>query len=37
AFRLVFQSKEKTLTDSEVNSIMDAVYAAAVERQFEVR
>lgn len=37
AFRLVFQSKEKTLTDSEVNDIMDAVYAAVGERGWEVR
>lgn len=36
-FRLVFQSKEKTLTDSEVNSIMDAVYAAVSEQGWEVR
>ncbi len=37
AFRLVFQSKEKTLTDEEVNVIMDAVYAAASGRGWEVR
>ena len=37
AFRLVFQSKEKTLTDSEVNGIMDAIYAAVSERGWEVR
>lgn len=37
AFRLVFQSQEKTLTDSEVNDIMDAVYAAVSERGWETR
>lgn len=37
AFRLVFQSHEKTLTDSEVNEIMDRVYAAVDERGWEVR
>ncbi|MAZ29714.1 hypothetical protein CL655_00310 [bacterium] len=36
-FRLVFQSKEKTLTDSEVNTIMDSVYAAATEKGWETR
>lgn len=37
AFRIVFQSKEKTLTDSEVNDIMDGMYAAVSERGWEVR
>lgn len=37
AFRLVFQSFEKTLTDDEVKPHMDAVYAAVKERGFEVR
>lgn len=37
AFRLVFQSKEKTLTDSEVNAIMDGIYQAVSERGFEAR
>lgn len=37
AFRLVFQSAEKTLTDAEANSIMDAVYAAARAQNWEVR
>jgi phenylalanyl-tRNA synthetase beta chain len=36
-FRLVFQSKEKTLTDEEVNVVMDVVYAAVAERGWEVR
>lgn len=37
AFRLVFLSHEKTLTDSEVNTIMDRITAAASERRWEVR
>lgn len=37
AFRLVFQSYEKTLTDEEVNTIMDGVYTAVSERGWEVR
>lgn len=37
AFRLVFQSSGKTLTDIEVNGIMDAVYAACREAGFETR
>lgn len=37
AFRLVFQSPEKTLTDSEVNEQMDAVYSAVATEGFEVR
>lgn len=37
AFRLVFQSPEKTLTDEEVNKIMDDVYAVAKEEGWEVR
>lgn len=37
AFRLVFQSKEKTLTDEEVHTIMDGVYTAVSEREWEVR
>lgn len=37
AFRLVFQSNEKTLTDSEVNTVMDGVYLAASEREWQVR
>jgi phenylalanyl-tRNA synthetase beta chain len=37
AYRLVFQSKTKTLTDSEVNTIMDRVNQAASERGWEVR
>ncbi len=37
AFRLVFQSFEKTLTDDEVKPHMDAVYAAVAQHGFEVR
>lgn len=37
AFRLVFQSYEKTLTDEEVNGIMESVYAAVAEQGWEVR
>ena len=37
AFRLVFQSKEMTLTDDKVNAIMDEVNAAAEEQGWEVR
>lgn len=37
AFRLVFQSKEKTLDSSEVDALMESVYQAAVKAGFEVR
>lgn len=37
AFRLVFQSFEKTLTDDEVKPHMDAVYAAVAKQGWEVR
>jgi phenylalanyl-tRNA synthetase beta chain len=37
AFRLVFQSYEKTLTDEEVNAVMANVYAAVHEKGWEVR
>lgn len=37
AFRLVFQSIEKTLTDNEVGEVMDVVYAAVKEQGWEVR
>lgn len=37
AFRLVFQSFEKTLTDDEANSAMSAVYESVKERGWEVR
>lgn len=37
AFRLVFQSNEKTLTDEEVNVIMEGVYRAVAQKNWEVR
>ncbi len=37
AFRLVFQSNEKTLTDEVVNVSMEAVYKAVKEKGWEVR
>ncbi len=37
AFRIVFQSMEKTLTDDEVNSIMDEVYKTLSEKGYEIR
>ncbi len=37
AFRVVFQSAEKTLTDEEVNAVMDEVYAAVRDRGWETR
>lgn len=35
--RLVFQSFEKTLTDEEVNPIMDTIYSAMKEKGWEIR
>jgi phenylalanyl-tRNA synthetase beta chain len=37
ALRLVFQSKERTLTDLEVEVFMENVYKVALEQGFEVR
>ncbi len=37
AFRLVFQSNEKTLTDEEVNAVMDTVYKAVAAEKWETR
>ena len=37
AYRLVFQSMERTLKDEEVNKIMDKIYSNIKERGFEVR
>lgn len=37
AFRLIFQSFEKTLTDEEANAIMENIYAAAKRESWEVR
>ncbi len=37
AYRLVFQSYEKTLTDHDIMVIMDAIYAKIKESGFEIR
>lgn len=37
AFRLIYQDKERTLTDEEVNVEADKIYNALKERGFEVR
>lgn len=37
AFRFVFQSFEKTLTDEEINTVMEVVYKAAEKNGWEVR
>ena len=37
AFRLVFQSPDRTLTNEEVNTIMDTVSVKVQERNWEVR
>ncbi|PIQ68374.1 MAG: hypothetical protein COV91_04370 [Candidatus Taylorbacteria bacterium CG11_big_fil_rev_8_21_14_0_20_46_11] len=37
AFRLVFQSPERTLTDEEVNAVMKTVYDAIVQKGWEIR
>lgn len=37
AFRLVFQAADRTLTDAEVNEVMEQVYQAITERGWEVR
>lgn len=37
AFRLVFQSYEKTLTDEEINVLMEGVYKAVTEHNWETR
>jgi phenylalanyl-tRNA synthetase beta subunit len=37
AFRLVFQSYEKTLDGSEVDALMESVYDAAAKAGWEVR
>ncbi len=37
AFRLVFQAMDRTLTDEEVNPLMEAVYAAATAAGWETR
>ena len=37
AFRLIFQSFERTLTDDEVNTVMEALYAELRSKNFEIR
>ncbi len=37
AFRLVFQAMDRTLTDEEVNAVMDGVYQAATNEGWETR
>lgn len=37
AFRLVFESMDRTLTDEEVNAVMDTVNEAVKEKGYEVR
>ncbi|MEK7639467.1 MAG: phenylalanine--tRNA ligase subunit beta [Patescibacteria group bacterium] len=37
AFRLVFQSYERTLTDTEVNAVMEKIYLTVKEKGWEVR
>jgi phenylalanyl-tRNA synthetase beta chain len=37
AFRLIFQSFERTLTEAEVNAVMDKVYASLKAKGFEIR
>lgn len=37
AFRLVFQATDRTLTDIEINAIMEQVYAAVLQQGWEVR
>ncbi len=37
AFRMVFQSYEKTLSDEEINAVMDKIYKTVADRGFKVR
>ena len=37
AFRLVFQAKDRTLTDIEVNAVMENIYLIAAAQKWEVR
>lgn len=37
AFRLIFQSFERTLTDDEINAIMEEMYTSLKEKGFEIR
>lgn len=37
AFNLVFQSQDKTLTDDEVNEIMEKIYSSMIKQNWEIR
>ena len=37
AFRLVFQSSDRTLSDEEVNKVMERVYAALTKQGWQIR
>jgi len=37
AFRMIFQSKERTLTDADVNAIMEKIYSEVRKNNWEVR
>jgi phenylalanyl-tRNA synthetase beta subunit len=37
AFRLIFQSMSRTLTDTEANAVMDTIYAQMAQRGWQVR
>lgn len=37
AFRMIFQSMEKTLTDEEINNVIEAVYSGLKKERWEVR
>jgi phenylalanyl-tRNA synthetase beta subunit len=37
AYRLIFQSFDRTLTDDEANAAMEKVYAALKVKGFEIR
>ena len=37
AFRLVFQANDRTLTDTEVNAIMETIYKLVAEKEWQVR
>lgn len=37
AFRMIFQAKDRTLTDIEINSIMDKLYEVVKEKGWQVR
>jgi phenylalanyl-tRNA synthetase beta subunit len=37
AFRLIFQSFEKTLTEAEVQPVMEAITSSLTQKGFEIR